>query len=137
MFFISTSTASISLDISNQAAGFGHLLTSVVIFLVYLAQTFTFSQVVSGSPSLLPFTIISDFFVQSMMIIGGLLSLIGLIGGVILGLWRVGARYSSTAIKIGAIFTFFPLLNCVSMVLVIIDARHAKERSDAVQCAPT
>jgi len=51
-----------------------------------------------------------------------------LIGGQILGLWRVGTRYNETTIKVGAIFTIVPLLNIVGPILVLIGALEAKGR---------
>jgi len=60
--------------------------------------------------------------------LGGILALVGLIGGQILGLWRVGTRYNETTIKVGAIFTIIPLLNIVGPILVLIGALEAKGR---------
>ena len=40
-----------------------------------------------------------------LLALGGILTIVGLIGGQILGLWRVGTRYNETTIKVGAIFT--------------------------------
>jgi len=61
------------------------------------------------------------------ILLGGLLSLIGIIGGLILGLWRVGSRYNQTTIKIGAIFEIIPLLNIVAPILIILGASEAKQ----------
>ena len=58
--------------------------------------------------------------------IGGILSLVGYIGGLILGLWRVGTRYNQTTLKIGAIFQIIPLLNIVAPILIILGANEAK-----------
>lgn len=60
--------------------------------------------------------------------LGGLLALIGIIGGQILGLWRVGTRYNETIFKIGAIFVVIPLLNVVAPVLIIVAAHQVKGR---------
>ncbi|HYB07961.1 MAG TPA: DUF973 family protein [Nitrososphaerales archaeon] len=62
------------------------------------------------------------------MLIGGLLGLIGLIGGQILGLWRVGSRYNETIVKVGAIFAIVPFLDVVAPILVIVGAYQAKGR---------
>ena len=62
------------------------------------------------------------------LVIAGILALIGIIGGQILGLWRVGTRYDQTLIKLGAIFTIIPLLNIVAPILVLIGAYEAKGR---------
>jgi len=61
-----------------------------------------------------------------LVLLGGLLSLIGYIGGLILGLWRVGSRYNQTTLKVGAIFQIIPLLNIVAPILIILGANEAK-----------
>jgi hypothetical protein len=61
-------------------------------------------------------------------VIGALLSVIGIIGGQILGLWRVGGRYGQTTLKAGAILTIIPLLSVVAPILVIIGVSAAKAR---------
>lgn len=66
-----------------------------------------------------------------LVMVGGLLSLTGLIGGQILGLWRVGAKYGETLLKLGAIFVVIPLLNIVAPVLVIVGAYQARGRVSA------
>ncbi len=58
--------------------------------------------------------------------VGGLLVLVGIIGGQILGLWRVGVRYNETVIKVGAIFSVIPILNIVAPILVLIGAHEAR-----------
>ena len=63
--------------------------------------------------------------------IGAIIALIGLIGGEILGLWRVGSRYNDTVIKLGAIFVIIPLLNIVAPILILIGAAQVKGRLGA------
>jgi uncharacterized protein DUF973 len=60
--------------------------------------------------------------------VGGILAVVGSIGGVILGLWRVGSRYDETVIKIGAIFTIIPLLNIVAPILILVGAYGVRGR---------
>lgn len=60
--------------------------------------------------------------------IGGLLAFIGIIGGMILGLWRAGSRYDEPLFKIGAIFVIIPLLDVVAPILVLVAARQVKGR---------
>ena len=60
--------------------------------------------------------------------LGGLLAFIGLIGGMILGLWRVGSKYDETLIKIGAIFIIIPLLNIVAPILILVGVSGARGR---------
>ncbi len=56
----------------------------------------------------------------AMMIVGAILALIGFIAGVILGLWRVGKKYNSSMISIGAIFLIIPVLDIVGTILIIV-----------------
>lgn len=60
--------------------------------------------------------------------VGGLVTLVGLIGGLILGLWRAGSRYGEPLFKIGAIFVIIPLLDVVAPILIWVAARQAKGR---------
>ncbi len=60
--------------------------------------------------------------------LGGVLTIVGVVGGLILGLWRVGERYGETTIKVGAVFTIIPLLNVVGAVLILMGARQARGR---------
>ncbi len=64
----------------------------------------------------------------ALIAIGGILSIIGVIGGEILGLWRVGTRYDSTAIKISAIFIIIPYLNWVGPILLLVGVLDAKSK---------
>jgi Protein of unknown function (DUF973) len=64
-------------------------------------------------------------------VVGGLLALIGLIGGLILGIWRVGSRYDEALFKIGAIFVIIPFLDVVAPVLILVAAYQAKGRLPA------
>jgi ABC-type dipeptide/oligopeptide/nickel transport system permease subunit len=69
----------------------------------------------------------------ALVAIGGVLSLIGAIGGVLLGLWRVGGRYDQTILKVAAIFVIVPLLSIVSPILVIIGVSSAKGKLGRAQ----
>jgi len=60
--------------------------------------------------------------------IGGLLALVGAIGGMILGLWRVGSLYDETMVKMGAIFLIIPLLNILAPILILLGASSARGR---------
>jgi hypothetical protein len=64
----------------------------------------------------------------ALIVIAGILSFIGVIGGEILGLWRVGTRYDSTVIKISAIFIIIPYLNWVGPVLLLVGSLDAKKK---------
>jgi hypothetical protein len=64
----------------------------------------------------------------ALTVIGGMLSFVGVIGGEILGLWRVGARFDSTMIKISAILIIIPYLNWVGPILLLVGALEAKSK---------
>jgi hypothetical protein len=82
-----------------------------------------------GTPSSAFLSSIANLLVFGLLaLVGGIIALIGLIGGEILGLWRVGTRYNETVIKLGAIFIIIPLLNVVAPILIIIGANQAKGR---------
>lgn len=81
----------------------------------------------SGTPSAAFFSTISSLLLAALIvIIGGIMAIIGTIGGRILGLWRVGVRYNSTIIKVGAIFVIIPILAIVAPILILIGAYEAR-----------
>lgn len=96
---------------------------------------FTAVPVMTGSPqspNLL--AQVGSIFLDLVIVgIGGVLTLIGFIGGQMLGLWRVGTRYDETLLKIAAIFLIIPLLNIVAPILVIVGAHGAKSRLSRAQ----
>jgi hypothetical protein len=82
-----------------------------------------------GTPSGAFFSAISTLLFAALIAgIGGIMAIVGIIGGQILGLWRLGSRYNSTIIKIGAIFTIIPFLNFVAPILILIGASQTKGR---------
>lgn len=78
------------------------------------------AALVSAFGSILVFVLIAG--------LGGLLALIGLIGGLMLGLWRVGSRYNETLFKLGAIFVIIPFLDIVAPILVAVAAHQVRGR---------
>ena len=62
------------------------------------------------------------------IIISAILLILGDIGGIILGLWRVGDRYDSTAIGIGAIFYLIPFFDVLAPIFVFIGAHSAQHK---------
>ena len=60
--------------------------------------------------------------------IGGIIALVGVIGGPILGLWRVGSRYDDTLIKVAAILLIIPLVDLISPILLLVGAHNVKNR---------
>lgn len=67
----------------------------------------------------------------ALIFLGGILALIGLIGGMILGLWRVGSKYDETVVKLGAIFVIIPLLNIVAPILILAGVHTIRGRLGA------
>jgi hypothetical protein len=60
-----------------------------------------------------------------LIVVSLVLSLVGVIGGEILGLWRVGTRYGESLIQIGGILLIIPLLNIFAPILVYIGSSSA------------
>lgn len=60
--------------------------------------------------------------------IGGIAVLVEYIGGVMLGIWRMGARYKETLFKVAAIFLIIPLLQLVAPILILIGTPSAKAK---------
>lgn len=60
--------------------------------------------------------------------VGGLLALVGVIGGVLLGVWRLGTRYDESLFKVGATLMIIPLLNILAPILILLAASQARGR---------
>lgn len=59
--------------------------------------------------------------------IAAILALIGWIG-LLVGIWRLGTRYSESLFKAGAVLLIFPLLNLIGAILILVAARSAREK---------
>lgn len=68
----------------------------------------------------------ADFFTVTLGILG-LIALIGLLG-LLIGIWRLGTRYSSATFKVAAVLFPFPLLNIVAMILLLVSATSTRAR---------
>lgn len=64
-----------------------------------------------------------------LLLVGGLLEVVGMIGGVILGLWRLGGRYGQHIVKVGAILNIVPLVSVVAPILVFVGVGRARARA--------
>ena len=64
----------------------------------------------------------------ALTLIGLVLVVIGFIVGIILGLYRVGKKYDSSLISIGAIFLIIPVLDIVGLILVIVGLLKLPEK---------
>lgn len=60
--------------------------------------------------------------------VAGIVALVGVIGGAILGVWRMGTRYDESMFKISAILFVFPLVNIVAAILFILGVGSARKK---------
>jgi Protein of unknown function (DUF973) len=106
------------------ALGLIPLFTSLTTLLANIPPSST-----TGTPSGAFFSALGTLLTFLLIAgIGGILSLIGVIGGEILGLWRLGSRYDETTIKIGAIFEIIPFLGFVAPILILVGASQVRGR---------
>jgi hypothetical protein len=70
-----------------------------------------------------------DALAAVMVLIGGL-------GGIVFGLWRVGGRYSEDLIRAGAILAIIPLVNFIAPILVIVGVRRARSKISGPAATP-
>jgi len=121
--FSTPATLTILLMIGYAVAGIGAipLFLTLSSLLSQIATTQTFNPFL-GTMSL------GFIAALALLVIGGMLSIVGVIGGEILGLWRVGTRYDSTIVKVGAIFIIIPLLNFVGPILLLIGSLDARKK---------
>jgi hypothetical protein len=104
-----------------------------------IAAALSHQKVSPATPPVLPPTALGRLLTGiGISALGGLIALIGLIGGAILGLWRVGGRYNSTLIKVGAILIIIPLLDIIVPILMIIGVWQVEHRIfPATSVSPT
>ena len=121
--FSTPATLTILLMVGYAVAGIGAipLFLTLSSLLSQIATTQTFNPFL-GTMSL------GFIAALALLVIGGMLSIVGVIGGEILGLWRVGTRYDSTIVKVGAIFIIIPLLNFVGPILLLIGSLDARKK---------
>jgi uncharacterized membrane protein len=60
-----------------------------------------------------------------LLAVGAILALVGYIG-LLIGIWRLGARYNDDSFKAGAILLIFPVLNLVGLILVLLATKKAR-----------
>lgn len=63
----------------------------------------------------------------ALLFVGGILSLIGLIG-VAVGLWRAGERYDDSLLRAGAVLTVIPFLNVFGFVVLLLGVRTTSRK---------
>jgi hypothetical protein len=110
--------------------GGGLAVLGLIPFLASIGSIITQAPAVSSPSASAAFSSALAFLIVASLLlaVGGLLTLIGLIGGQILGLWRAGNRYKETLLKLGAIFAIIPFLNLIAPVLVIVGANQVRNR---------
>ncbi|MCI4339542.1 MAG: DUF973 family protein [Thermoplasmata archaeon] len=81
-----------------------------------------------GNP--IPANCINGGSVLAAVAVLGIAAVLALIGyvGLLVGIWRLGTRYDSSAFKVGAVLLLIPLLNVVAAILIIVSARSCRER---------
>ena len=91
----------------------------------------------AATPPTIPSTVLQTLtFGAGVAGLGGLIAFIGLIGGVMLGLWRVGGRYDNSLIKAGAILIIIPFLDIVVPVLLLIGVHQARGKISGPPAIP-
>jgi uncharacterized membrane protein len=109
------------------------LLALVAIMIVFLAGAGVFIilfQAVAcagtGNPiTSTCFSIGAILGLLGLLVVGAILALIGYIG-LLIGIWRLGARYNDDSFKAGAILLIFPVLNLVGLILVLLATKKAR-----------
>ncbi len=59
----------------------------------------------------------------ALLAVGAILLLVGIIG-VMIGLWRLGGRYSSSLLKAAAIMLIFPFLNIIASIFILVETHR-------------
>ncbi|HYK92528.1 MAG TPA: DUF973 family protein [Thermoplasmata archaeon] len=65
-----------------------------------------------------------------LVLVGAILALIGFIGTAI-GIWRLGSRYDDSLLRAGAVLWFFPIINLIGVILILVGLRNARNRLTA------
>jgi len=67
------------------------------------------------------------FGLFAVLAVTAIVAVVGYIG-LLIGIWRLGTRYSESMFKAGAILLIFPVVNIVGVVLILVAARSAGGR---------
>jgi|SRR5579875_1298794 len=113
-------------DVSLRTPARLLLLLPVGLFIVIIGLAFVLRAVTIAQPQPVD-TAYSGLIASGalLILVSLILSLVGAIGGEILGLWRVGARYGESLIQIGGILLIIPLLNIIAPILVYMGSSSA------------
>lgn len=71
----------------------------------------------------------------ALLAVGAIAALVGFIG-VLMGIWRLGTRYSEGLLKVAAVLLIFPVLNIVGAILMLVGTRSALQRVEATAGIP-
>ena len=64
----------------------------------------------------------------ALLFVAGIMGLIGFIGGMMLGVWRIGSRYKEDLIKVGGILFIIPFLSIIAPILIMFGVRNARRK---------
>lgn len=63
----------------------------------------------------------------ALVAVGAIVFIVGYIG-ILIGIWRLGTRYSETVFKVGAVLLLIPVLNVVGAILILVGAQSATRK---------
>ena len=72
----------------------------------------------------------------ALVAVGGITTLVGIIGTLI-GIWRFGTRHEEPLFKAAAILLIFPIANIVGAILMLVAARSALRKVEAMTAGAT
>lgn len=104
------------------------LIIGLLATLSVLGSFFTTMVQNQNQTTTLPAGIGIFFGATALEVVSGIAVVIGYIGGIMLGIWRMGSRYNETLFKVAAIFLIIPLLQIVAPILILIGTSGAKSR---------
>ena len=70
------------------------------------------------------------------LLAGAIVALVGYVG-VLVGIWRLGSRFSEPPFKVGAVLLLIPYLSLVGSILLLLAARSASRRLERPPTAPS
>jgi succinate dehydrogenase hydrophobic anchor subunit len=108
------------------------LVALPILLFALLGLVYVLEQAITCAGSVNPITsacLDMGTFLAIAAVLGitAILLLVGYIG-LLIGIWRLGSRYSSDGFKVGAVLLIFPVLSIAGVVLILVSARSARER---------
>lgn len=110
-------------------AGYVLVLLGAAVFVNELGQLVNSCPGATSNSTLAPACVIpSDFWVGiALLLVGAVVALIGFIG-LLIGIWRLGTRFSDGLFKAGAILFIFPFLQIIGAILVLVAAHGCRQK---------